>query len=95
MHGCSFKVRLDVFLRRTGLLKHRTLAREMCERGSVWVDGRAAKASREVEPGAVIRLESARGILEIEVVGLPQRNYKRRAGEVFYTTRARERDEIF
>jgi ribosomal 50S subunit-recycling heat shock protein len=88
-------VRLDVFLRRTGLLKQRALAKEGCDRGRVSVDGREAKAGKEIGPGMVIRLETTRGVLEIEVVGLPQRNYKRKDGEVFYKIRAQVPDEIF
>jgi ribosomal 50S subunit-recycling heat shock protein len=77
-------LRLDVFLKRTGLLKQRTLAREVCQGGQVRVDGRVAKASKEIAPGHTIVVETAYAFLEIEVVGLPSRNYRRREGETFY-----------
>lgn len=88
-------MRIDVFLKRTGLLKQRTLAKEMCDRGRVAVDGREAKAGKEIGPGMVIRLEAGRGMLELEVVGLPQRNYKRREGEAFYRIRSQVSDDAF
>jgi len=77
-------LRLDVFLKRTGLLKQRTLARDACEEGQVRVDGRVAKAGKDIAAGHKIALETAHGFLEIEVVGLPARNYKRHEGEAFY-----------
>jgi ribosomal 50S subunit-recycling heat shock protein len=82
-------VRIDIFLKRTGLVKQRTLAKEWCERGCVTIVGQQAKAGREVRPGDLVRLETAQESMEIEIVGLPDRNYKRRAGEAFYEIRER------
>ena len=88
-------MRLDVFLKRTGLLKQRSLAREICDHGRVMVDGREAKAGKDVGPGAVITVAMARGVLEIEVAGLPERNYRRKDGEAFYRIRSQVPDESF
>jgi ribosomal 50S subunit-recycling heat shock protein len=44
-------VRLDVFLKRVGLIKQRSLAKDICDRGLVSMDGRTAKAGKEVGPG--------------------------------------------
>jgi len=87
-------LRLDVFLKRTGLLKQRTLAREACEGGQVRVGGRVAKAGKEIAPGETIALETAYEFLEIEVVGLPGRNYRRREGEAFYRIREGRHKEV-
>lgn len=87
-------MRLDVFLKRAGIFKQRVLARETCDRGGLTVDGRPARAAKEVEPGRVIRLETDREELEIEIVGLPERNYKRKDGEAFYRIRSRRIREI-
>ena len=83
-------MRLDVFLKRTGIFKQRALAKETCDRGGVTVDGRPARASREVEPGQVVRVETEREELELQVVGLPERNYRRKAGEVCYRVKSRK-----
>lgn len=87
-------MRLDLFLKQTGLIKQRTLAREACDRGGVMVDGRPAKAGKEIAAGHRITLETARGFLEIEVVGLPTRNYKRTEGEAFYRIREERHKEV-
>lgn len=87
-------MRLDVFLKRTGIFKQRVLAREACDRGGVTVDGRTARASKEVEPGRVIRLETEFEGIELEIVALPDRNHKRKDGEAFYKIRSRERRDL-
>ena len=82
-------MRLDVFLKRTGIFKQRALAKEACDRGGVTSTAGRRGRPRKWSPGSVIRLETEREELEIEVVGLPERNYKRKDGEVFYRVRSR------
>jgi ribosomal 50S subunit-recycling heat shock protein len=79
-------VRLDVFLKRVGLIKRRDLAKEICKDGLVTMDGLVAKAGREVTPGRVVEVNFDGERLQIEVVGLPGRNYKKEQGQVFYRT---------
>ena len=85
-------MRLDVFLKRVGLCKQRTLAKGLCDRGRVRMDGGLAQAGREVTPGRNLEIELGREILKIEVTGLPEKNYRTRDGEAFY--RVIERAEI-
>lgn len=87
-------MRLDLFLKRTGLVKQRTLARDICDRGCVKVGGRTAKAGKEIGPGSVIELELESEIVGIEVLGLPERNYRRKDGEALYRVRARTRKDL-
>jgi ribosomal 50S subunit-recycling heat shock protein len=77
-------LRLDAFLKRVGLIKQRSLAKEICDRGLVSVDGRLAKPGKEVEPGRIIQLELSDHLFEIEILSLPDRNYRRKQGEAFY-----------
>ena len=83
-------MRLDVFLKKTGLIKQRSLAKEICDRGSVSVDGRKAKAGKEIDCGRVITLDLRDEFLEIEVLSLPARIFKRKAGEECYKVIDRE-----
>jgi ribosomal 50S subunit-recycling heat shock protein len=73
-----------VFLKRVGLCKQRTLAKELCDRGRVRMDGGVAKAGKEVSQGRTLEIEFKRETLKIEVTDLPERNYKRQDGEAFY-----------
>ena len=88
-------MRLDVFLKRTGLIKQRSLAKEICDRGSVRVDGRKAKAGKEIDRGRIIALDLRDEFLEFEVLSLPARNYKRKAGEECYRVIDRETRDPF
>lgn len=84
-------MRLDVFLKRVGLVKQRTLAKQICDKGGASVDGRTAKAGKTVAPGQIISVDLRDEFLEIEVLDLPSRAYKRNAGETFYKIVKHER----
>ena len=77
-------MRLDVFLKRVGLVKQRTRAKLICVRGRVMVDGIKAKAGKEIGAGRVIALDLSREFIEINILELPDRNFKRHEGEAFY-----------
>ncbi len=83
---------MDLFLKRVGLVKQRSRGKELCEGGRVKVDGRVAKAGKEISPGRVIEIEFRRERIKIEVVGLPDRNYKKTQGEQFYKILEHERN---
>lgn len=88
-------MRLDVFLKRVGLCKQRTLAKGLCDRGRVRMDGGTAKAGKEVTPGRTLEIELGREILKIEIIGLPDRNYRKQDGEAFYRVIERAEDDLF
>jgi ribosomal 50S subunit-recycling heat shock protein len=50
-------MRLDQFLQKTGIVKRRTLAKEICDRGLVEIGGRKAKAAHEVSPKDVLTVK--------------------------------------
>ena len=64
-------MRLDVFLKRAGLIKQRSLAKEICDNGLVKMDGRIAKAGKGIgwQYYCVVDLERA-----FAVAGLQSRN---------------------
>jgi len=61
-------VRLDLFLKTSRLIKRRTVAREMCEKGGVLVNGLQAKPSKDVKPGDRITLKFSSRIIKLEVL---------------------------
>jgi len=86
-------LRLDIFLKRVGLVKQRTQAKLICDRGRVTVDGNKAKAGKEIGAGRVIGLDLSREYIEINILELPDRNFKRQQGEAFYrVVRHEEKD---
>lgn len=71
-------MRLDLFLKKTRLVKQRALAKALCDAGAVRVNERAAKPSQEVRSGDRIQLQLPRRDLEVRVLDLPHGNVARR-----------------
>jgi ribosomal 50S subunit-recycling heat shock protein len=88
-------LRLDVFLKRVGLCKQRTLAKALCDGGRVRLDGGVARAGKEVAPGRTLEIELKRETLKIEITDLPERNYRKKDGEAFYRMIERAENDPF
>jgi ribosomal 50S subunit-recycling heat shock protein len=70
-------MRLDQFLQKTGVVKRRTLAKELCDRGAVEINGHKAKAAHEITAGDkfTVKFHDRRCIYT--VLGIPQGNLKK------------------
>jgi ribosomal 50S subunit-recycling heat shock protein len=75
---------MDVYLKTVGLIKHRSEAKEACERGAVTLSGRPVKPSRKVEEGQRIRIAFRRRFLEVEVLAIPGASVRRSDRDQFY-----------
>lgn len=65
-------MRIDVFLKVTGLLKTRSIAGKAIGSGAVSIDGIRAKASATVEPGSLIGLIKPDGeSIIVKVLAVP------------------------
>jgi len=82
--GERCELRLDLFLKRCGILKRRTWAQEACERGMVFVDGRKAKPSTSVRPGQRVLLDLVDRTIEVEVLDIPPKAPAREERERYY-----------
>ena len=67
----SGAVRLDLFLRNTGLLTRRPVAHDACESGHVELDGKAARPGAKVRVGQVIRLALPWRFFEADILTVP------------------------
>lgn len=61
-------MRLDKFLKVSRVIKRRTLAKEVCDRGQVEVNGRVAKAGTDIRPGDTININFGNRKFKLEVV---------------------------
>ena len=66
-------MRLDVFLKQVRLVKRRSLAKELCDEGAVQLNGRPARAGRDVAPGDALTLDLRHRHIEVEIVAVPER----------------------
>jgi len=64
-------MRLDLYLKLSRLVPRRTGAKDLCDVGEVSVNGRAAKAGRDVRPGDRITLLLPTREITVEVLALP------------------------
>jgi ribosomal 50S subunit-recycling heat shock protein len=76
-------MRLDVFLKASGIIKRRTVANELCDRGLVLVNGAKGKAGRIIKEGDIIDLKVGRYSYKLEVLSLPEKKVNRLGAENF------------
>jgi ribosomal 50S subunit-recycling heat shock protein len=67
------RLRLDLFLKWSGLVRRRTLSKWMCERGAIRVNEQTAKPGRAVSVGDRIAILRGDRRLLVEVLHLPAR----------------------
>ena len=77
------QMRLDKFLKVSRLIKRRTVANEACDAGRVMVNDRPAKASAQVKPGDVIKIQFGTRTVKVEVLKLQDTTKKDEAAELF------------
>ncbi|UCD06504.1 MAG: RNA-binding S4 domain-containing protein [candidate division WOR-3 bacterium] len=77
-------MRIDQFLKKTLLLKQRQVAKDLCEKNFVKLNGKYAKPSKHVVVGDVIEIETMKGLNKYRVLMLPQRNVKKNEVDMYY-----------
>ncbi len=77
-------MRLDKFLQVARLVKRRALAKELCDAGKVYLDGRAAKASSEVKVGSQITIDWGTRRTTWEVLSVPERQVPSSQAKLLY-----------
>lgn len=65
-------MRLDLFLKKTHLLKRREMARELCDEGMVRVNDIPRKASFEVKAGDHLDFPVFNRLLKVRILGIPE-----------------------
>ena len=77
-------MRIDVYLKRCGLMKHRSMAKRACDNGIVRIEGVRAKPGKEVHSGQHIAIHFRDHHLEIEVSGIPGKSVRKKEADQFY-----------
>lgn len=60
-------MRLDLVLKLSGLIKRRTVAKELAERGHILINNRTAKPSSEVKNNDILELHLGNRTLLVEI----------------------------
>lgn len=77
-------MRIDLFLRKTLIIKQRSAAKEICDKELVKVNGVIAKPSKEIKVGDVIEIETIKGIARYRILKIPQGNVKKNEVTEYY-----------
>ena len=77
-------MRLDIFLKNSGLIKQRSEAKRACDAKRVQIGGQPAKASHVVLIGELITIETDVRLLDVEVLSVPARPPAKRDRHRFY-----------
>ncbi|SET22559.1 Ribosomal 50S subunit-recycling heat shock protein, contains S4 domain [Natronincola peptidivorans] len=76
-------MRLDKYLKVARIIKRRTVAKEACDKGRVFVNGSTAKAGTEVEIGDKLEIHFGDRPLKVEVTQISEHVKKEEAKEMF------------
>ena len=60
-------MRLDLVLKLSGLIKRRTIAKELADRGRILINDKVAKPSSEVKEGDILELRLGNRVLVVEI----------------------------
>ena len=60
-------MRLDLVLKLSGLIKRRTVAKELADRGRILINDKVAKPSSEVREGDILELRLGNRVLVVEI----------------------------
>ena len=71
------RLRLDLYLKRSGLVKRRSLAATLCDNEYVNLNGRPAGPGKSVKMGDRLEIRYARKKVLVEVTGIPGKQVKK------------------
>ena len=76
-------MRLDKYLKNSRIIKRRTVAKEACEQGRVFVNGKVAKPGLDLKTGDLIKIVFGTKELEVRVVSMPDNVRKEDAQDLY------------
>lgn len=79
-------MRLDKFLKVSRLIKRRTVANEVSDLGRVFVNGNAAKPSKQLKEGDIIKIEHPSKGISVRILKIPQGNVSVQEAPTLYET---------
>ena len=75
-------MRLDKFLKKSRVLKRRTLAHDACERQKVTINGKIAKPGSTVQEGDIVEIRFGENTVRFRVKRIAEHARKEEAGEM-------------
>ena len=76
-------MRIDKFLKISGLIKRRTIANEACDAGRVSVNSNIVKSSYDVKQGDIIEIKMGEKVIKVEVLQILEHALKDDASSMY------------
>lgn len=76
-------VRLDKFLKISRIIKRRSVAKEVADKGRIYVNDKLAKSSTDIKVGDNVRIQFGNKILEVAVAELHESTKKEDAAKMY------------
>lgn len=76
-------MRLDLYLSKVGLVKRRTVAKELTACGLVEVNGKTAKPALDIKIGDILKIGGKR-MITAELLDIPTGNVKKEEREKYF-----------
>ena len=83
-------MRLDQFLKESRIIKRRTLAKQMCDEGFVFINGKKAKASYEVKQNDEIEIFFKQKRVKYRIEDIPKKGTRKNEASKYYTVMGEE-----
>lgn len=87
-------MRLDLFLKKTRIIKSRAKSRAICKKGHVSLNNSIAKPGKYIKPEDIVKIDFGRRILEIKIVAIPEGNVSKQKAPSFYEVISNEKIDI-
>ena len=78
-------MRLDKFLKISRIIKRRSVAKEVADKGRIQINGKLAKSSSDVKVGDTMRIQFGNKVLEVKVNELHESTKKEDAAKMYET----------
>ncbi|WP_159722323.1 RNA-binding S4 domain-containing protein [Enterococcus sp. CSURQ0835] len=76
-------MRLDKFLKISRIIKRRSVAKEVADKGRIQVNGKLAKSSTDVKVGDDVKIRFGNKVLEVKVAELHESTKKDDAAQMY------------
>ncbi|QQY79490.1 ribosomal 50S subunit-recycling heat shock protein [Keratinibaculum paraultunense] len=76
-------MRIDKFLKNSRIIKRRPIAKEACEQGRVFINGKQAKPGDEVEVGDIVEVDFGTKTMKVEILEIKDNVKKDEALELY------------
>ncbi|AYW49219.1 RNA-binding S4 domain-containing protein [Tetragenococcus halophilus] len=76
-------MRIDKFLKISRLIKRRSVAKEVADKGRVQINGNLAKSSSNVQVGDIVKIQFGNRTIELKINALHESTKKEDAQEMY------------